>query len=88
MYITWKKDTLNPPTSSTLNNVSFGVLTTEKAMGTVPIAISVAKTPKDTLVRWPKKSTLGGGYGQPDLGSCRIAAHAAPTRVLELLRSN
>ena len=46
-----KKDTLNPPKSSTLNNVSFGVLTTEKAMGTVPIAISVAKTAKDTLVR-------------------------------------
>ena len=32
-----------------LTSVSFGVLATEIAMGTVPIAFSVVKTPKDTL---------------------------------------
>ena len=32
-----------------LTRVSFAVLTTEIAMGGPPIAISVVKTPKDTL---------------------------------------
>ena len=42
---------LNPQKLSALNNVSFFVVSTEYAMGTVPIAISVEKTKKDTLVR-------------------------------------
>ena len=42
--------TLNPPKSSALNNISFVFFTTEYAMRAALIAISVEKNTKDTAV--------------------------------------
>eukprot|EP01052_Picozoa_sp_SAG31_P000054 SAG31_NODE_2_length_46263_cov_45.908043_24_plen_71_part_00 len=42
---------LNPQKLSALNNISFVFFRTEYAMGAAPIAISVEKKTKDTVVR-------------------------------------